>query len=169
MASRILTFFSCTCYLFLLSTITIIGFASFIVGSIGAGLFIPFTITSDNYRNTTCLIVDVDYDRCEDACFDVLWSVKYRIRNPTFGQQVFSTIIEKFDTLAEQSNNVALYTDRSNHTCYYDKREFVRVQWEEPTSPRPFFIMMIVGFSLTGVYVICIGIFYCYRLNKCIK
>lgn len=169
MASRILTFFSCTCYLFILISITIIGLTSFITGSIGAGLFITFSINAKNYKNTTCFIVDVDYDRCDDTCFDVLWSVKYRLRNSRSGQYIFSTIIEKFDTLNEQSKNVAFYNERSNHTCYYDKTEVVRVQWEAPTSPQPFFIMMIVGFCVTGIYAICIVIFYLCRLKKCVK
>ena len=169
MASRILTFFSCTCYLVLLVSLIIIGFASFIVGSIGVGLFIPFSITSNHYKNTTCFIVDVNSDRCDQSCFDVLWSVEYFIRQGRSSQYLFSTIMKKFDTSTEQTKKVALYTDRTNHTCYYDTREVLRVQWDPPTSPRPFLIMMIVGFSITAVYLISIAIFYRCRLNKCIQ
>ena len=162
MASRILTFVSCTLYFFLLFTFTIIGFASFIIGSIGVGFFIPTSRIYNTYKTTTCLIVDVDYDTCTDSCYYVMWSVEYYISS----QYTFSTIQKTFDTFNEITEIISIYEDQSNHTCYYDQNQNVRVQWNQPASPQPYLIMIIVGFSLTGIYLILIGFFYYYRSRK---
>jgi hypothetical protein len=165
MSSRILTFVSCTLYFFLLLNFTIIGFASFILGSVGIGLFIPTLLNYESYQNNTCFIVDLEYDRCQDSCYYVIWSVEYYILNSPSSQYTFSTISQTFSTLNEAEKTVSVYSDRSNHTCYYDIKQIVRVQWNQPSSPEPYLIMMIVGFILTGIYLIFIGIFYFYR-NK---
>lgn len=169
MASRILTFVSCTLYFFLLLNITIIGFASLIVGSVGVGLFIPTLVTYDSYQNNTCLIVDIEYDTCGDSCYYIMWSVEYYRLNQTSSQYTFSTITQTYNTLDEILQKFLIYKFRSNHTCYYDKTKIVRVQWDEPSSPKPYLIMMVMGFSLTGVYLILITIFYRYRSQKMTK
>jgi len=164
MASRILTFVSCTLYLFILVNFTIIGFASFIVGSIGVGLYVPTFMTYKSYENTTCFIVDIECDTCQDSCYYIMWSVEYYISS----QYTFSTITQTYDTSDEITEIISVYQIRSNHTCYYDKTKVVRVQWKEPSSPKPYLIMMAVGYSLTGIYLILIGIFYyrSYKMNN---
>lgn len=156
MASRILTFVSCTVYVFLLLTFTIIGFASFIIGSIGTGLYIPTERTFNTFHNNTCQIVDIDYGPCQDSCYFIMWSVEFYVSS----QYVFSTIREKFETDSEMMDKVENYNLLMNRTCFYDETLHVRVQWNQPASSRPYFIMIIVGFSLTGIYLILIGFFY---------
>lgn len=160
MASRILTCVSCTLYLFLLISFTIIGFASLIVGAIGVGLYIPTSQTYNNYNNNTCFIVDVKYDACIDSCYYITWSVEYHATR----RYSFSTITQTYETLNEVSEQIAIYSDKSNHTCYYDLTQITRVQWTRPPSPTPYLIMLIIGFSLTGIYLILIAFFHCYRL-----
>jgi len=160
MASRILTFVSCTLYLFLLINFTIIGFASFIIGSVGVGLFVPKFITYQAYENSTCFIVDIEHDTCQDSCYYIMWSVEYYITNITSSQYTFSTITQTYDTADVITDIISVYKVRSNHTCYYDKTQVLRVQWNEPSFPTPYLIMMTVGYSLTGIYLILIAIFY---------
>lgn len=169
MASRILTFVSCTLYFFLLLNFTIIGFASLIVGSVGVGLFIPTLITYDSYKMSTCLIVDIEFDSCGNSCYYIMWSVEYYLLNQTSNQYIFSTLTETYDTIDDVSKKISSYKIRSNHTCYYDKRQIVQIQWNEPSSPQPYLIMMMVGFSLAVFYLILITIFYCYRTHQVMK
>jgi hypothetical protein len=166
MASRIVSFVSCTLYFILLVNLTIIGFASLLVGCIGAGLFKSTSITYDHYKNTTCFIVDMEYDTCENSCYYVMWSVEYYISNSTSSQYTFSAITQIHDTSKKILEKVAIYKDLTNHTCYYDKRHLVHVQWDKPSSPTPYLIMMIVGFICTGIYLIFIGIFYYCRFHE---
>jgi hypothetical protein len=91
-----------------------------------------------------------------------MWSVEYYIS----GQYTFSTITHTYDTFDEISEKAAIYKDRSNQTCYYDKKKFVRIQWNKPSSPKPYLIMVVVGFSFTGIYLIIIGFVYYYRSQK---
>lgn len=164
MASRIIACIACTLYFCLLISITIIGFGSMIVGAVGIGLYIPTSTTYDSYKNNTCAIIDVDYDSCIDSCYYVMWSVKYRVSYGKTRQYTFSTITKTYNTLNEVKKETDIYADNTNHTCYYDQSEVARVQWTRPSSPKPYLIMLIVGFSLTGIYLILIAIIFSYRI-----
>ncbi|CAF0793162.1 unnamed protein product [Rotaria sp. Silwood1] len=164
MASRILTLVSCTLYIFLLVTFTIIGVASLIVGVVGVGRYIPTKAAHRTHKNVTCLIVDVDYDSCQHSCYYVMWSVEYRVAKSN--KYTFSTIIKKYGTLGEALAKMVNYNVRTNHTCYYNKKKIVHVQWEKPSSSKPYLIMMIVGFTLTGIYIIIITIVSVYRFRR---
>ncbi|CAF2518110.1 unnamed protein product [Rotaria sp. Silwood2] len=164
MASRIVTFVSCTLYLFFLVIITIIGLASFIIGIIGVSRFISTHVAWTAHKHVTCLIVDVDYDSCQDSCYYVMWSVVYHVSK--FNKYTFSTITQTYDTLDVALKKIAIYNVRTNHTCYYHKKQIVNVKWEKPSSPKPYLIMMIVGFSLTGIYIIIIAIVFIYRYRR---
>ncbi|CAF0810602.1 unnamed protein product [Rotaria sordida] len=166
MASRILSFVSCTLYFFFLINFTIIGLTSFIIGVVGIGRFIPTHITYTTHKNTTCFIVDVDYDICQDSCYCVMWSIEYHISKSH--KYTFSTIIHIYETLDEALKKITIYNIRTNHTCYYDKTQHVNIRWEKPSSSKPYLIMMIVGFSLTGIYIIIIAVVSFYRSRRTI-
>ena len=64
MASRILTFVSCTLYLSFLIIITVVGFTSIIIGFVGLGLYISSSLNFNSYNSTLCFVIDYDYDIC---------------------------------------------------------------------------------------------------------
>ena len=170
MASRVVTFVSCTLYVTLLIGSTVIGLAPFVIGTIGLGLYIPTSIIYNSYKNNTCFILDLQYDSCnsvhhffQDTCYSIMWSVEYYIVNSTSNRYVFSTIKQAYPTLEEVFETILRYKERSRHICYYDKTRTADVQWNEPSSPRSYLIMIIIGFSLTGIYLIIVGSFYLYR------
>jgi len=173
MASRIVTCVSCTLYLCFLVTLTIIGLTSVTIGFIGLGLYVPTFINSKAYISNICSIIDHEYDTCRQQnddsqipCFSIMWSVEYTISNSTYATYKFSTITELYDTSREALDALKIYKDRTNHTCYYHNIQNTNVQWDEPKSPKPYFIMMVVGFSLTGIYFIVIGFVALYRCRK---
>jgi hypothetical protein len=171
MASRILTCVSCTLYFSFLVTLTAIGLISIVVGFIGLGLYIPTFINSKAYTSDTCSILDHDYDPCQQqndtsdtSCYSVVWSVEYTILVSTSERHKFSTITQNYDTSVEALDNLRIYKVQTNHTCYYLNAHTTDVQWDEPKSPRPYLIMMTVGFGLAAIYFIVIG---CVAVCRC--
>jgi hypothetical protein len=173
MASRILTCVSCTLYLSFLVTLTITGLTSIIIGFIGLGLYIPTFINSKAYTANTCLILDHEYDTCrqqnddsQPPCYSITWSVEYTISSSTSEHYTFSSITKFYDSSIEALDELKTFTDQTNHTCYSHNTHNTDVQWEEPKSPKPYLIMMIVGFSLTAMYFIVIGLVALYRYRR---
>lgn len=169
MASRILTFVSCTLYFTLLVILTAIGLTSIIIGFVGLGLYIPTFINYHAYSSNSCLVIDHEYDTChlrDDICYSVMWSVEYGVSNRTYYRYIFSTITQFYDTPQEALDKLKLYTDKQNYTCYYHKTDVLDVKWDRPSSPRPYLIMMIIGFTLTGTYFIVIGFITIYRCTR---
>jgi hypothetical protein len=173
MASRVVTFISCTLYVTLLIGSALIALAPFVVGTIGVGLYIPTSIIYDLYKNNTCFILDLQYDSCnsvnkffQDTCYSIMWSVEYYILNSTSSLYVFTTITKTYPTLEQVLGKIIRYKERSHHICYYDKTHIANVQWNEPSSPTSYLIMIIIGFSLTGMYLIIFGSFYLYRSKR---
>jgi len=166
MASRILTCVSCTLYFFCLITLTTIGLTSIIVGFVGLGLYIPTLINYNTYITNVCSVIDREYTICEqqnNICYSVMWSVEYLVLNQTSESYIFSTITETYNTAVKALKDFRTYKENNSYTCYYPKDYVSDVQWNEPSSPTPYLIMMIVGFTLTGLYFIAIGIITIHR------
>ena len=166
MASRILTFVSCTLYFSFLVIFTMIGLTSVIIGFVGLGLYIPTLINSNAYEKNTCFIIDHEYDTCHRqndlSCYSIMWSVEYTASDSF----IFSTITKIYETPKEALDILKDYKDKGNYTCYHHETQVTDVQWEEPSSPVPYLIMMIVGFSLTGIYLIVIGSIAIHRYRR---
>jgi len=161
MASRILTFVSCTLYLSFLIIITVVGFTSIIIGFVGLGLYISSSLNFNSYNSTLCFVIDHDYDTChqqnEDLCFLIMWSVEYTVPNSDVSDRyIFSTITKTYDTPQKALNDLDSYKDNGTYTSYYHRTHFEDVKWEQPSSPTPYLIMMIVGFALTLIYFVVI-------------
>jgi hypothetical protein len=95
-----------------------------------------------------------------------MWSVEYRITNQTFERYIFSTITETYNTPVVALNKLQIYEDGDNYTCYYNTINVLNVKWDKPTSPKPYLIMMIIGFTLTGIYFIVIILITIYRCTR---
>lgn len=169
MASRILTCVSCTLYLTFLIILTAIGLTSIIVGFVGLGLYIPTLINYNSYSSNSCFVLDHEYDTCHlrnDICYSVMWSVEYTISNRTSQSYMFSTITQIYYSATEALDKLKTYKNNQNYTCYYHKKDSLDVQWNKPSSPRPYLIMMIIGFTLSGLYFIVIGFITVYRCTR---
>lgn len=171
--SQILTLVSCTLYCSVVTIVTIIGLTSIVIGFIGLGLYIPTYTNYYIYSETTCLIIDHEYNEChqgdaaaQNTCYSIMWIVEYMIIDSIPDCYVFSTITETYETSAEALGKLKNYQDKTSPTCYYNPSNTANVQWERPKSSRPFFIMMIVGFSLTGAFFIILGIIIAYRCRR---
>jgi hypothetical protein len=166
MGGRILTLFSCTLYFSILFILTAIGLTSIIIAFVGLGLYIPTSINYNTYINTTCSVLSHEYHVCHQQsglCYSVKWSVEYPVLNQTSESYLFSNIKQVYDTPIEALNILTIYQDGNNYTCYYNKEEVLTVKWSKPESPGPYLIMMIVGFTLTGIYFIVIGFIVVFR------
>jgi hypothetical protein len=64
MASRVLTCVSCTLYFSFLVAFTAVGLTAIIIGFVGLGLYIPTSIIYNSLQTNTCLIIDHEYDTC---------------------------------------------------------------------------------------------------------
>jgi len=169
MASRILTVVSCTLYFSFLVILTAIGVTSIIIGFVGLGLYIPTLINYNAYSSNICYVVDHEYDTCHltnDICYTVMWSVEYPITNQTSEGYIFSSITETYNTPLVALDRLQTYIDGDNYTCYYQKINVLDVKWDKPSSPKPYLIMMIVGFTLTGIYFIVIILIAIYRCTR---
>jgi hypothetical protein len=169
MASRILTIVSCTLYFVFLVILTAIGVTSIIIAFVGLGLYIPTLINYNTYSSNICYVIDHEYDTCHltnSICYTVMWSVEYRITNQTFERYIFSTITETYNTPVVALNKLQIYEDGDNYTCYYNTINVLNVKWDKPTSPKPYLIMMIIGFTLTGIYFIVIILITIYRCTR---
>ena len=169
MASRILTCVSCILYF----SFPVIGLIAIVIGFIGLGLYIPIYINSTRYKINTCLIHNHEYDTCyqgkslfQDSCYSIKWSVEYIISNSTSDRFIFSTITQIYRTSIEALDQLKIYKDKNAYTCYYHNIRTADVQWDRPISARPYLIMTIVGFSLTGIYLVVIGFIILYRWQR---
>jgi len=165
MASRILTCFQCTLPCSIVSTLVVIGLTSAVIGFVGLGLYIPTYINYNAYSENICFILNYEYNECQqentdsqNTCYSIKWSVEYIISDPVSDRYIFSTITEAYDTSMKALERLKNHRDKTDQTCYYHTVIIGNVQWDKPTSYSPYFIMMIVGFSLTGVYFMVIGI-----------
>jgi hypothetical protein len=170
MASRILTCVSCTLYFSFFVTITAIGLTAIVIGLIGLGIYVPTLINYNSYSKSTCYIIDHDYDTCrrqnDISCYSVMWSVEYIVSNYSSERCIFSTITHTYKTSEEALEEVRIYKDNYNYTCYYHNIYMTDVKWDAPSSPTPYLIMMTVGFALTGIYSVIIGVIALYRYRN---
>jgi hypothetical protein len=170
MASRILTCVSCTLYVCILSILTVIGLTAIVIALIGVGLYIPTLINYNSYISNSCFIISHTYGTCQQqnsvTCFSDMWSVRYSISNRTSQHYLFATITLTFSKSTDALTKLKTYVDNNTYPCYYSSKDTTTVKWDSPTSPRPYLIMIIVGFSLSGIYFIVlafIGIYRCQR------
>lgn len=147
---------------------------SAVIGCVGVGIFIPTNSQFEVFRSTMCSIVDHEYETCDDQgasnsglCYIAIWSVEYKIQGQTRDEPMFATITKKYKTPSEALTKLNVFKDDTNHTCYYHITRLTYVQWDEPASPRPYLIMMIVGYSFVFLYlVLMIFVVICYFRNK---
>jgi len=170
MASRILTFVSCTLYFCILCTLTVIGLTSIIIAFIGVGLYIPTLINYNAYSSNNCFVLSHIYDTCQQqsggTCYSDTWSVQYIVSNRTSQRYQFATITLSFGKATDALNKLKSYLDNNTYPCYYNNKDLMTVKWDAPTSPRPYLIMIIVGFGLSGIYFIVIGFISIYRCQR---
>lgn len=157
MASRLLSFVSCTLYFSIIISFTIIGFVSLIVGAVGLARFIPTYVTYNTYMKNLCFVIDSDYDIGTDSYYTATWSVQYYASNGTSDQSIYSTITQRYDSIDKTLEKIDYYCIGTRYTCYYDSHNLNQVQWDEPASPQPYFIMMVIGLGLNVSYIISIA------------
>ena len=170
MSSRILKMVSCTLCFSVVATLTVVGLTSIVIGFVGLGLYIPSYINYKVYTEDTCSILNHQYNECnqetsgsQNTCYSITWSVEYLISDSVSDRYIFSTITETYATSMKALERLKNYQDRYSYNCYYHIVNIATVQWNQPTSSIPYFVMMIVGFSLTGVVFIVVGIIIAYR------
>ncbi len=170
MASRILTCVSCTLYVCIICTLTVIGLTAIVIAFIGIGLYIPTLINYNSYSSNNCFVISHTYGTCQQqsgaTCFSDMWSVRYIISNRTSQYYVFATITLTFSKSTDALAKLRSYVDNSTYPCYYNNRDKTTVKWDSPTSPRPYLIMIIVGFSLSGIYFIVLAFIGIYRSQR---
>lgn len=165
---------SCTFYHVFLVVSTVIAVIGAVIGCVGVGIYIPTNNQYQVYRSTLCSIVDHEYETCQDQmnanqqlCYMIVWSVEYYVSGQTSLDPMFATIKKKYSSASEALAKLNVYRDDTNHTCYYHYIRLTSVEWDLPTSPTPYLIMTIVGFSLVFVYIILMGVtIACYCRKK---
>ncbi|CAF4218640.1 unnamed protein product [Rotaria magnacalcarata] len=90
------------------------------------------------------------------TCYRPSWLVHY---NTTDYNQIRSLIEsdETFGKFTEATEEAEKYSINTTSTCYYDRRNSKKAQWEKPNAKTPL-IFMLVGI---GVYVL-FGILICW-------
>jgi hypothetical protein len=170
MFSRISTVVSCILHFYFLVTITVIGLASIIIGFVGLGMYVPTLINYNSYNKNICYIMDHEYDICtrknDVSCYSLMWYVEYTVTNQTSDRYMFSTITKFYETPVQALKDLRIYEDKNNYTCYYHQILLRNVQWDQPSSPRPYLIMMIIGFTLAGISFTVIGLITIYRCRN---
>ncbi|CAF1309047.1 unnamed protein product [Adineta steineri] len=173
MVSRFFSCVSSTVWFFTIAILTITGLTAIVIGLVGLGLYIPISMNYYEYTKSTCSIISHKYEDCQhgntislNTCFSVMWSVEYILQNSIPDRYIFSTITEIYTDSTVALEELRNYPVHTNHTCYYRTTNTANVQWLEPLSPIPYLVMLVVGFSLTGVYCIVISIIVLCRRRK---
>lgn len=150
-------------------TIFICGLLITIISSIGYGVS---TAQSKNFVlvNNGCVVVDSELieEVCEDRrcvgrgcvnvyeCFQPLWVVAYSFDEMNYVNSISEEPLREDYALTRLN----IFPINSTHNCFINSRNpgaAGGVRWTPINTPQRWFIALMVGISIIGFYIVCIG------------